>query len=58
MNEEQQNEALSLINQIEKLGVSKETLEELEDYKKDINEREFEIMDLRYLRALYKRLKN
>ena len=56
LNEEEQKEALSLINQISELGVSAETKEELEVYKIDIKEGEFEKMDLKYLQALHKRL--
>jgi len=38
------------------LGVSAETKKELEEYKIDIKEGEFEKMDLKYLQALHKRL--
>ena len=56
LSEEEEKEALSLINQISELGVSAETKEELEEYKIDIKEGEFEKMDLKYLQALHKRL--
>ena len=56
LSEEEIKEALALISQITEFGVSKETREELEDYKTDINDGEFEQMDLSYLRALHKRL--
>jgi len=56
LSEEEEKEALSLINQISELGVSAETKKELEEYKIDIKEGEFEKMDLNYLRALHKRL--
>ena len=56
LSEEENKEALALISQITEFGVSKETREELEDYKTDINDGEFEQMDLSYLRALHKRL--
>ena len=45
-----------MIGQIIELKVSKELQEELEEYKLDIDEGEFEKMDLRYLQALYRRL--
>ena len=56
LSEEEEKEALSLINQISELGVSAETKKELEEYKIDIKEGEFEKMDLKYLQALHKRL--
>ena len=56
LSEEEEKEALSLINQISELGVSAETKEELEEYKIDIKEGEFEKMDLKYIQALHKRL--
>ncbi|HIN76502.1 MAG TPA: hypothetical protein EYM96_10010, partial [Rhodospirillales bacterium] len=56
LSEEEKKEALSLINQISELGVSAETKKELEEYKIDIKEGEFEKMDLKYLQALHKRL--
>ena len=56
LSQEEVSEALALISQIAELGVSKETKEELEEYKIDINDGDFEQMDLRYLRALHKRL--
>ena len=56
LSEEEKKEALSLINQISELGVSAETKKELEEYKIDIKEGEFEKMDLKYIQALHKRL--
>lgn len=49
-------EALSLIEAMGKLHVGAATKEELADYKREIAEGEFQQMDLRYLRALHKRL--
>ena len=56
LGEDDTKEALALINQILELGVSKDLKEELEEYKLDIEEKEFYDSDLLYLRALHKRL--
>ena len=56
LTDEEKAEALSLITRLLDKGVSADTKEELEEYKQDIDEGEFEDMDLRYLRALHKRL--
>lgn len=57
LREEDEAEALSIIENILALEISDTTREEMEDYKQDITEGEFEQMDLRYLRALHTRLK-
>jgi len=50
-------ESLKLIDKLlARSNISKDLREELGDYKKDIVDGEFEEMDRRYLRALYKRL--
>lgn len=49
-------EAHTLIDGLIKQGVSATTREELDGYKEDIAEGEFEASDLNYLRALAKRL--
>lgn len=56
LTDEEKAEALSLITKLLDKGVSADTKEELEEYKQDIDEGEFAAMDLRYLRALHKRL--
>ncbi len=56
LTDEERAEALSLITRLLDKGVSADTKEELEEYKQDIDEGEFAAMDLRYLRALHKRL--
>ncbi len=56
LNAEQKKEAESLIDQIAGMDVSKDTKEELEGYREDLKEEEFAVMDLKYLRALQKRL--
>jgi len=56
LTDEEKAEALSLITRLLDKGVSAGTKEELEEYKQDIDEGEFAAMDLRYLRALHKRL--
>lgn len=56
LSDEEKTEALSLITRLLDKGVSADTKEELEEYKQDIDEGEFAAMDLRYLRALHKRL--
>ena len=56
LSDEEKAEALSLITRLLDKGVSADTKEELEEYKQDIDEGEFAAMDLRYLRALHKRL--
>ena len=52
----EKSEALSLIDKISALEISKGTKEELKEYKQDIDDGEFAQMDLRYLRALHNRL--
>ena len=56
LNEEEKREAESLIGAIRGMKVSTATKKELDEYVKDIKEGEFELMDLRYLRALKQRL--
>jgi len=52
-------EALSLIERIlQKTGVSNDLREELEGYREDISEGEFEEIDRNYLRSLYERMKD
>ena len=53
---EEREEALSLIAALLKKGVSADTKEELEGYREDLDEGEFEQTDLKYLRALSRRL--
>ena len=56
LNDEEKREAESLIGAIRGMKVSTATKKELDEYVEDIKEGEFELMDLRYLRALKKRL--
>ena len=56
LTDEEKSEALSLIDKITALEISKGTKEELKEYKQDIDDGEFAQMDLRYLRALHNRL--
>jgi hypothetical protein len=56
LSEADKAEALSLIEQIAGMKVSAQTKGELEDYKRDIAAGEFLQSDLRYLRALQRRL--
>ena len=56
LNDEESQEAISLIKTIENMKVSETTKQELSEYKDDLKEGEFEKMDLRYLRALKVRL--
>ena len=56
LNDEEKREAESLIGAIRGMKVSAATKKELDEYVEDINEGEFELMDLRYLRALKERL--
>ena len=56
LNDEERQEAESLINAIKGMKVSESTKQELDEYKDDLSEGEFEQMDLRYLRALKARL--
>ncbi len=56
LSESEKAEALTLIDKLLEKGVSADTKEELEDYKTDIADGEFFSNDLRYLKALYKRL--
>ena len=56
LTDEEKSEALSLIDKISALEISKGTKEELKEYKQDIDDGEFAQMDLRYLRALHNRL--
>jgi len=56
LTDEEKSEALSLIDKISALEISKGTKEELTEYKQDIDDGDFAQMDLRYLRALHGRL--
>ena len=56
LNDEEKREAESLIVAIRGMKVSTATKKELDEYVEDIKEGEFELMDLRYLRALKERL--
>jgi hypothetical protein len=56
LNDEEKREAESLIGAIRGMKVSTATKKELNEYVEDIKEGEFELMDLRYLRALKERL--
>ena len=56
LNDDESQEAISLIKTIENMKVSETTKQELSEYKDDLKEGEFEKMDLRYLRALKARL--
>jgi hypothetical protein len=56
VNDAEKKDALSLIETIGAMKVSAQTKAELADYKSDIAAGEFQKMDLRYLRALHKRL--
>ena len=56
LNDEEKREAEDLIAAIRSMKVSGATKKELDEYASDIKEGEFELMDLRYLRALKARL--
>jgi len=56
LNDEEKREAEDLIGAIRSMKVSGSTKKELNEYASDIKEGEFELMDLRYLRALKARL--
>ena len=56
LNDEEKREAEDLIGAIRSMKVSGATKKELDEYASDIKEGEFELMDLRYLRALKARL--
>ena len=56
LNDEEKREAESLIGAIRGMKVSTATKKELDEYTEDIKKGEFELMDLRYLRALKERL--
>lgn len=56
LTDEEKKEATSLIDKILDRNVGADTREEMEDYKTDIAEGEFEQMDLKYLRAMNERL--
>jgi hypothetical protein len=56
LNAAEKAEALSLIESIGRLKIGAATKAELADYKSDLAGGEFSQMDLRYLRALLKRL--
>jgi hypothetical protein len=58
LNAEEKKEAESLIDQLIAKGVSEDTKEELDGYREDLKEDELVAMDLKYLRALQKRLGN
>jgi len=57
VNKSERVEALSLIEKISLLNVSKDMLEELAEYESQLASDEFEKTDLIYLSALYKRLR-
>ena len=56
LNDEERQEAENLINAIKGMKVSEATKQEIDEYRDDLREGEFEQMDLRYLRALKARL--
>ena len=56
LSEEEKKEATSLIDKILDRKVGAATREEMQEYKTDIAEGEFEQMDLKYLRAMNDRL--
>ncbi len=56
LSDAEKQEAESLIVSIGGMEISEATKQELEEYKTDLKEGEFELMDLRYLRALKARL--
>ena len=56
LNDEEKREAEDLIGAIRSMKVSGSTKKELDEYASDIKEGEFELMDLRYIRALKARL--
>jgi hypothetical protein len=56
LNEAEKDEARALIDAIGKMQVSDTTRDELAEYASDLLESRMEQMDLRYLRALKKRL--
>ena len=56
LSDEEKQEALSLIAEIGNMEITETTKEELAEYADDIDQGEFEVMDLRYLRALKARL--
>ena len=56
LNDEERQEAENLISAIKGMKVSKATKQEIDEYRDDLREGEFEQMDLRYLRALKARL--
>ena len=56
LNDEERQEAENLINAIKGMKVSEATKQEIDEYRDDLREGEFEKMDLRYLRALKARL--
>ena len=58
LNDEEKQEAEALINAIGKLKISEMTKQELDEYKADLKQGEFQQMDLRYLRAFKNRLVN
>ena len=56
LNDEERQEAENLINAIKGMKVSEATKQEIDEYRDDLREGEFEQIDLRYLRALKARL--
>ncbi|MBT3989498.1 MAG: hypothetical protein HON14_15605 [Rhodospirillaceae bacterium] len=56
LSDEEKQEATGLISAIGEMEISEATKQELEEYKDDLEQGEFEQMDLRYLRALKSRL--
>lgn len=56
LNEGEKQEAVNLISSIRKKKISDQTVEDLDDYERDIKDNEIRKMDLRYLRSLNARL--
>ena len=56
LDDAEKNEARSLIDAIGRFKIGAATREELADYRRELDEGEFSQMDLRYLRALSRRL--
>ena len=56
LSDEQKKEAEDLIAAISGLNISAATKEDMKEYKQDLADGEFDVMDLNYLRALRGRL--
>ena len=56
LSDEQKKEAADLIAAISGLNISAATKEDMKEYKQDLADGEFDVMDLNYLRALRGRL--